>query len=561
VPECLIDLCVNLSVLRVYKCLFTQRTQRQTTKFTKKLETDPLLAIRRCCSHASKDSVQYDTIEGMVKAQSITERAQTFGELRASGYVSRSVKDEMRANLIAKLRGGERLFPGILGYDESVVPQIVNAVLAKHNLILLGLRGQAKSRLIRQLTGLMDDEIPIIAGSEVNDDPFAPLSAFGRQQIELHGDETKIDWVNRGNRFVEKLATPDVTIADIIGDVDPIKAARGGHLLSDELTIHFGLLPRANRGIFAINELPDLAGKIQVGLFNIMQEGDVQIKGYPVRLPLDVMLVFSANPEDYTARGKIITPLKDRIGAEIHTHYPANVQLSSEITKQEAWTSRPGFESFSLSIPEFISETIEQIAFEARDDQRVDKRSGVSQRFSISALESAVSNAERRALITGESEIVPRISDIYSALPSMTGKMELEYEGEQIGATRLAKDLIKRASGVIFEGFFLGIDFAPAVQWFDEGNRLLLSDTASAQECAMLLESVPDLIDLTLVPLDFDRKEKAKMVSACEFVLEGLYAQNKISRSEDGSYEAVTKAKRDRRGMIYEDLTDLEGYN
>ena len=497
----------------------------------------------------------------MAKAQSIAARAQTLGELRAGGHVSRSVKDEMRANLIAKLKAGERLFPGIIGYDESVVPQIVNAVLARHNFIFLGLRGQAKSRIIRQLTELLDEEIPIIAGSEVNDDPFAPLSAYGRQTVELHSDETKIDWISRENRFVEKLATPDVTIADIIGDVDPIKAAKGGHLLSDELTIHFGLLPRANRGIFAINELPDLAGKIQVGLFNIMQEGDVQIKGYPVRLPLDLMLVFSANPEDYTARGKIITPLKDRIGSEIHTHYPANVQLSSEITKQEAWTARPGFEGYTLSIPEFISETVEQIAFEARDDQRVDKRSGVSQRFSISVLESAVSNAERRALITEESEIVPRVSDIYASLPSMTGKMELEYEGEQIGAPRLAKDLVKRASGVIFEGFFLGIDFEPAVRWFDEGNKLLLSDTASAEECVLLLESVPELIESALVPLDFNKKEKARLVSACEFVLEGLYAKNKISRNEDGGYEAATKAKRDRRGMIYEDLTDLEGYN
>ena len=320
-------------------------------------------------------------------------KPKTLGELKASGYTSRSVKDEMRANLIRKLRAGEKLFPGILGYEESVIPQIVNAVLAKHNIILLGLRGQAKSRIIRQLTELLDDEIPIIAGSEINDNPFQPLSAYGRQQIELHGDETKIDWVNRDNRFVEKLATPDVTIADIIGDVDPIKAAKGGHLLSDELTIHYGLLPRANRGIFAINELPDLAGKIQVGLFNIMQEGDVQIKGYPVRLPLDVMLVFSANPEDYTARGKIITPLKDRIGAEIMTHYPKEVALGVEITRQEAWTKREGFEDFNLEIPEFIAETIEQIAFEARDDQRVDKHSGVSQRFSISVTEAAVSNS------------------------------------------------------------------------------------------------------------------------------------------------------------------------
>ncbi|HEV7844171.1 MAG TPA: sigma 54-interacting transcriptional regulator, partial [Pyrinomonadaceae bacterium] len=250
-----------------------------------------------------------------------------LGELKESNTSVRSVKDEMRSNLVRKLRAGEKLFPGIVGYDETVVPQIVNAVLARHNLILLGLRGQAKSRIIRQLTDLLDDSIPVIAGSEVNDDPFHPISAYGRQMLELHGDSTPINWVERDSRFVEKLATPDVTIADIIGDVDPIKAAKGGHLLSDELTIHYGLLPRANRGIFAINELPDLAGKIQVGLFNIMQEGDVQIKGYPVRLPLDVMLVFSANPEDYTARGKIITPLKDRIGAEISTHYPTDLQL------------------------------------------------------------------------------------------------------------------------------------------------------------------------------------------------------------------------------------------
>jgi magnesium chelatase subunit I len=487
--------------------------------------------------------------------------ARTLGELRASGYSSRPVKDEMRTNLIKKLRAGERLFSGIIGYDETVVPQLVNAVLAKHNFILLGLRGQAKSRIIRQLTDLLDEEIPIIEGSEINDDPFNPLSAYGRQLVELHGDETKIDWVHRDNRFVEKLATPDVTIADIIGDVDPIKAAKGGHLLSDELTIHFGLLPRANRGIFAINELPDLAGKIQVGLFNIMQEGDVQVKGYPVRLPLDVMLVFSANPEDYTARGKIITPLKDRIGAEIATHYPKDVQVSSEITKQEAWTARDGFEEYRVEIPDFIRETIEQIAFEARDDQRIDKRSGVSQRFSITALEAAVSNAERRSLITGENELIPRISDIYAALPAMTGKMELEYEGEQIGAMRLAKDLIKRATGVIFEGFFLGIDFTPTVRWFDQGNKILLSDTASAEECVILLESVPDLIDSTLVPLEFNRGDKGKLVSACEFVLEGLYAHNKISRNEEGGFEAATKAKRDRRGMIYEDFTDIEGYN
>jgi magnesium chelatase subunit I len=486
--------------------------------------------------------------------------AKTLGELKAQGYRVRPVKDEMRANLLDKLRRGERLFPGVVGYDETVVPQITNAVLARHNIILLGLRGQAKSRIIRQLVALLDERIPVIAGSEINDDPLHPISAYGRQTIEREGDKTPVAWVERDSRFVEKLATPDVTVADIIGDVDPIKAARGGHILSDELTIHYGLLPRANRGIFAINELPDLAGKIQVGLFNIMQEGDVQIKGYPVRLALDVMLVFSANPEDYTARGKIITPLKDRIGSEIATHYPSELALGVEITKQEAWTRREGVEG-NLRIPEFLSEMIEQIAFEARDDQRIDKRSGVSQRMPITVTESAVSNAERRALLTGEEEIVPRVSDVYAATPSMTGKMELEYEGEQVGAGRIARDLIKRAAGEIFEGYFVGFDFANTVRWFDSGNNLKLSDTAPAEECAGLLEAVPDIIDNALIPFDFPRTDEAMLVSACEFVLEGLYAQNKISRNEEGGYTAATKAKKDRRGMIYDDLTESGRYS
>jgi magnesium chelatase subunit I len=502
----------------------------------------------------------------MSSPKTFLELPQTLGELKTSGYRSVSVKDELRANLIKKLRSGEKLFPGIVGYDESVIPQLVNAVLAKHNTILLGLRGQAKSRIIRQLTELLDDQIAVIAGSEVNDDPFHPISAYGRRTLELHGDSTPIDWVGRDSRFVEKLATPDVTIADIIGDVDPIKAAKGGHLLSDELTIHYGLLPRANRGIFAINELPDLAGKIQVGLFNIMQEGDVQIKGYPVRLPLDVMLVFSANPEDYTARGKIITPLKDRIGTEIMTHYPAELQTAVEITRQEAWVNRDGFDvsaatSQHVHIPDFIRETVEQIAFEARDDSRIDKHSGVSQRMPITVIESMVSNAERRALLTGEEEIVPRISDIYAAIPSMTGKMELEYEGEQIGANRIAKDLIKRAAGEVFEGYFVGIDFAQTVQWFDQGNNLRLADTAAASECGTLLEAVPELIPTSLIPFDFKKSDTAQLVAACEFVLEGLYAQNKISRNEEGGYTAVTKAKKDRRGMIYDDLTESGKYS
>src|SRR5499426_3736447 len=444
---------------------------------------------------------------------------QSLGELKAAGYRTRPVKDEIRQNLIKALRGGDDLFTRkddkgkvtsrIVGYEDTVIPQIINALLARHNIILLGLRGQAKSRILRELTSLLDEQIPIIAGSEINDDPFRPISAYGKRLIAEKGEDMPIAWIDPDARYIEKLATPDVTIADIIGDVDPIKAARGGHLLSDELTIHYGLLPRANRGIFAINELPDLAGKIQVGLFNIMQEGDVQIKGYPVRLPLDVMLVFSANPEDYTARGKIISPLKDRIGAEIMTHYPKEIELGVEITRQEAWTARDGLKE-RLLIPDFIRETIEQIAFEARDDQRIDKHSGVSQRLPITVMESVVSNAERRSLLTEEPEVVPRIADIYAAIPSMTGKMELEYEGEQIGANRIAKDLIKRAAGEIFEGYFVGIDFAPTVAWFDAGNNLRLADTASAEECILLLESAPELIETALIPFDFNRKDEGQ---------------------------------------------------
>src|ERR1700760_3477974 len=368
---------------------------------------------------------------------------QTLGELKSSKEFyearlkKRSVKDELRENLIARLKAKQTIFPGIVGYEDTVVPQIVNAVLSKQNFILLGLRGQAKSRILRGLTELLDEQMPYVAGCEIRDNPYRPLCKRCRDLIRERGDATPIAWLNSNHRYVEKLATPDVTIADMIGDIDPIKAARGGHDLSSELTVHYGLLPRANRGIFAINELPDLAGKIQVGLFNIMQEGDVQIKGYPVRLALDVMLVFSANPEDYTARGKIITPLKDRIGAEVSTHYPAELQLGVEITKQEAWVEREGLEA-ALRLPDFIRELVEQIAFEARDDQRIDKRSGVSQRMPITVTESVVSNAERRALLTGEDEIVPRVSDVYAAVPSMTGKMELEYEGEQVGAAKIA---------------------------------------------------------------------------------------------------------------------------
>ncbi len=310
--------------------------------------------------------------------------AKTFGELKRAYVPSAGgVKDELRRNLLRQLRAGETLFPGVLGYDETVLPQVVNGILSRHNMILLGLRGQAKSRLLRSLTTLLDPALPAVAGSEIHDDPFRPLSQYARDLLREAGDDTPIEWLGPEQRYVEKLATPDVTIADIIGDVDPIRAARGGHELSSELTIHYGLLPRANRGIFALNELPDLAGRIQVGLFNILQEGDVQIKGYPIRLPLDVCMVFTANPEDYTARGKIITPLKDRLGSEIRTHYPQALEQGVAITAQEAWTRRDA----ELFVPRFIREVVEGVAFAARRERKIDKKSGVSQRLPISALE------------------------------------------------------------------------------------------------------------------------------------------------------------------------------
>src|SRR5437762_3556600 len=403
---------------------------------------------------------------------------ETLGDLRRSGYRSRPVKQEIRDNLVCKLRAGETLLPGIIGYDETVIPQLVNAVLSRHNFILLGLRGQAKSRILRGLVDLLDERIPVVPGCEIHDDPVAPLCAGCRARAAKEGDRLPIGWLRREERFVEKLATPDVTIADMVGDIDPIKAAESGLNLSDELTMHYGLLPRANRGVFAINELPDLAGKIQVGLFNILQEGDVQIKGYPIRLKLDVMLVFTANPEDYTARGKIITPLKDRIGSEFRTHYPATRHNGMAITAQEAWTDRPG--ATRIEIPAYVREVVEEVAFQARGERKIDKRSGVSQRLPITTLELVVSNAERRALLNSEKVVVPRVTDIYAALPSITGKFELEYEGELRGAEQVARDLIRSSVGTVFTGMFDGTDTRTVVEWFDLGGLLILSDASSA---------------------------------------------------------------------------------
>lgn len=467
----------------------------------------------------------------------------------------RSVKDEIRDNLIARLRGGEGLFPGIVGYEDTVIPSLVNALLSRHNFILLGLRGQAKSRILRALTDLLDEETPYLEGCEIHDDPFLPICADCQARVREEGDATPIQWWRREERYVEKLATPDVTIADIIGDLDPIRAARKGRDLSAHENIHFGLLPRAHRGIFAINELPDLAPKIQVGLFNIMQEGDVQIKGFPIRLPLDVLLVFSANPEDYTARGKIITPLKDRIGSEIRTHYPARLEDGLQITRQESWISRDLDET--LRVPDFVYEIVEWAAFQARADGRVDRRSGVSQRLPITFLENSISNAERRALAAGEKRIVVRLSDLYAAVPAITGKLELEYEGELKGADKIAEELIQASTLKAFKKHLGSRDFERLIQWFNLGGEVKVSDQTASREYFQKLESIQGLREL-LEGLGIDPDQDVETaVSVVEFILEGLHSEKKISRNPDRGYfkesepvveeELFTPAKRPRR--------------
>src|SRR6267378_2914099 len=474
-------------------------------------------------------------------------KPRTIGELKRipdfdSRSASVSVKNEIRRNLLRAIERNEPLFPGVHGYEDTVIPQIVNALLSRHNFILLGLRGQAKSRILRGLLQFLDPEIPVMAGCEINDNPLQPLC---REKIAADGDNTPISWMPRENRFVEKLATPDVTMADIIGDVDPIRAARGGRDLSDELTIHYGLLPRANRGIFAINELPDLAGKIQVGLFNIMQEGDIQIKGYPLRLPLDVLLVFTANPEDYTARGKIITPLKDRIGAEIRTHYPASVEEGMTITAQEAWTARDSGKK--IDVPQYLRQVVEEIAFQAREDKRVDRRSGVSQRLPITTLESLVSSAEQRAARNGEKNVVARVADVYSALPAITGKLELEYEGELKGADTIARELIRTAVGRVFSKHFTDINFQPVIQWFELGGELKLPDLATTSERHQQLAKIQGLMEHINRLGVQDRRDAGAAAAAAEMILEGLWAHRRIGRSEERGYYAEKPKQPDQR--------------
>lgn len=476
----------------------------------------------------------------------------TLGALRHSEYtperLARSVKDELRENLISRLRRKETIFPGIVGYEDTVVPQIVNALLSRHNFILLGLRGQAKSRILRSLTTLLDPHTPYVAGSEIRDNPYTPVSKYSRDLIQKLGDETPIAWLAPEDRFVEKLATPDVTVADLVGDIDPIKAARSNQDLGSELTMHYGLLPRANRGIFAINEVPDLAGKIQVALFNIMQEGDVQIKGYPVRLPLDVAIVFSANPEDYTARGKIVTPLKDRIGSEIRTHYPEDIEEGIRITGQEAWSNRP---AAKIEIPHYIRQIIEQIAFTAREDKKVDKRSGVSQRLPITTMELVLSNAERRALIHGEEFVVPRVGDIYTALPGITGKVELEYEGEMRGAEAVIREIIRVAVAQIFDRYFAGTDTQQIEQWFNLGGTVQLNDTQPTGTSLAELKQIQGLFE-KLSPLQINGKTAPEIaVSGAEFLLEGMTAHKRISRAEERIFTAAEKKQRTDQAAQY----------
>jgi magnesium chelatase subunit I len=485
----------------------------------------------------------------------------TLGELRqaveSGAIVRRSVHQEVRDNLIRKLRTGESLFPGIVGYDDTVVPQLVNALLSQHNFILLGLRGQAKTRLLRALVTLLDEQIPVVPGCEINDDPLDPICAACRSRTAAEGDATPVGWLGREARYVEKLATPDVTIADMVGDIDPIKAAKSGLQLSSELTMHYGLLPRANRGIFAINELPDLAGKIQVGLFNILQEGDVQIKGYPVRLPLDLLMAFTANPEDYTARGKIITPLKDRIGSEIRTHYPAGRAEGMAITKQEAWLARDG-DGPKTEVPAFVAEVVEEIAFQARQDRRIDKRSGVSQRLPISAMENVVSNAERRALVNSEPVAVPRVTDVYSALPSITGKFELEYEGELKGAETIGRELIRAAVANVADGYIAHLETRQVIEWFDLGGSLQLGDTMSAAEVLKRARQVQGLVELAHLAGIPTKGTPQLLASGIDFVLEGLYALKKIGRSDERGYHATeTAVRRPTREPSFNDETPL----
>jgi len=499
------------------------------------------------------------------------DRATTIGALETGGYKVLPVKEEVRNNLIRKLEKGERLFPGIIGYEKTVIPAIVNAILARHDILLLGLRGQAKSRIVRLLPSLLDEYVPIIKGCEINDNPFRPVCKRCTDLVSERGKDVEIEWVHRDNRFAEKLATPDVTIADLIGDIDPIKAATQKLHYSHEGAIHFGIIPRTNRGIFAINELPDLQPRIQVGLFNIMEEKDIQIRGFNIRIPLDVMIVFTANPEDYTNRGNLITPLKDRIDSQILTHYPRNLDEAIEITAQEAWIHRNGRE---MVIPQYFREIIECIAFEARKSEFVDQKSGVSARLTISAMENLISNAERRAILLNDRVILPRICDLPHTLPGLTGKIELVFEGEQEGPVKVSKALIGKAVREVFRKYFpdplerrqkthgeqkpqpLESEYAVVIGWFESGNRIEVSDDMAVTDYYKELDRVKGLRELTRKHMKIPESDKATLASSMEFVLDGLHQSSRIAKDEVDhitAYKDLVQSIFTGRGKAYEE--------
>ncbi len=460
----------------------------------------------------------------------------SLGELKKSGYKTRSIKNELRENLICSLQKGENPFEGIIGYEETVIPDIQTAILSRHNIILLGLRGQAKTKIARLLINLLDEYIPVLKDSDLNEDPFNPISSISREIVEKEGDNTKIEWMHRSERYTEKLATPDVSVADLIGDVDPIKAAALKLPYSDERVIHFGLIPRSHRGIFVINELPDLQARIQVALFNILQENDIQIRGFKVRLPLDIQFLFTANPEDYTNRGSIVTPLKDRIDSQILTHYPKSIQISRTITEQEARSADQ--QKNLVLIHDLLKDLVEQIAFEARQSEYIDAKSGVSARLTISAFENLVSTAERRAIINKETETFARISDLYGVIPSITGKIELVYEGEQEGPSKVAHILISKAVRSIFAEHFPTPDklkkaqntniYQEITNWFSKGNFVDILNELDEKEYAAALNEVPGLSDL--VKKYFPNADKKHHILLMEFVLYGLTEYSLLSR-------------------------------
>jgi magnesium chelatase subunit I len=464
-------------------------------------------------------------------------KSRTRGELEASGYRPRPIKEEIRSNLIAALREGRELFAGIRGYERTVLPGIVNALLARHDFILLGLRGQAKTRILRSLTSLLDEEIPVLAGGELNENPFAPITTWGRRLVAEAGDDAPVEWLPREARYNEKLATPDVTIADLLGDIDPIKAATRRLTYADPEVIHFGIVPRTNRGVFAINELPDLAPRIQVGLLNILEERDLQIRGFPIRIPLDILMVFSANPEDYTNRGTIITPLKDRLSSQILTHYPKDVETAMSITSQEAWTARLGVRTI---VPEEVGRLIEEVTFAARRSELVDQTSGVSARLSIAAMELLVSNLERRGLLTGDDPVYPRLVDLPMLLPAITGKVEMVYEGEQKGSEMVARQLVGAAVKEYFNDHFPEVPrdtspaqrgdspYAPILEWFKGGNALTLSDEQPSAAYVAALKSVPGLWELA----GEHAAAPEEQGFVAELILEGLHQHLRLARED-----------------------------